>query len=88
MVWDLLQVAIWAKAMAAFARMRACREHPPGPACDWNFLRAHFDLDRWAWAAAMKELLHSAHGWDPDNLRMFWDPALGQFERVARIIRT
>ena len=50
--------------------------------CDWNFFSTYFDTDRWAWAAALKGLLGSLHGWQSDNLRLFWDPAYGKFEPI------
>jgi hypothetical protein len=70
------------KAMAAFQKMSLCHLTPPSPRCNWEFLDDYFDIDRWAWAGAMKLLLHSDHGWGSDNLRIFWDPALGRFEPI------
>ncbi len=52
------------------------------PDSDWGFVRAYFDTDRWAWAAALMAVLGSGHGWAPDNLRLFWDPARGRFEPI------
>lgn len=50
--------------------------------CTWTFLQEYFDTDRMAWAAAMVAVLGSEHAWDGDNLRLYWDPAYGQFEPI------
>ncbi len=73
------------KARAAMTKFETCRadDGKPVPAdCNWEFLRKNFDVDRWAWAAALIVLLRSDHAWHPDNVRMFWDPALGSFEPI------
>jgi hypothetical protein len=49
---------------------------------DFDWVSDYFDLDRWAWAAAVSTLLKSRHAWAPDNLRLFWDPARGKFEPI------
>ncbi len=72
------------KARGAIERVMACRQggEPGADGCGWDFFSSYFDVDRWAWAGAMIALLHSAHAWDGDNLRLFWDPARGKFEPV------
>ena len=67
---------------ARFADERVAVASGEGLPCDWEFLQQHFQLDKWAWAAALAQLLHSSHAWHPDNVRMFWDPARGQFEPI------
>ncbi len=54
----------------------------PSAACGWPMQDRLFDHDRMAWSHAMTSLLHSAHAYNPDNLRLFWDPAWGRFEPV------
>jgi hypothetical protein len=73
------------KALAAIERVMVCdgaEDSPPASCCDWAFFREYFDVDKWAWAGAIATLFGSAHAWYADNLRMFWDPALGQFEPI------
>jgi len=73
------------KALAAIELVKACRGAggtPPAEHCNWEFFRAYFDTDKWAWSAALIAILQSAHAWHPDNLRMFWDPARGSFEPI------
>ncbi|MCP4004602.1 MAG: hypothetical protein GY725_10435 [bacterium] len=80
------QGAAYDKAGPAMERLKSCNTAEaaePAPHCaQWSFLRDYLDVDRWAWAAALKLLLHSNHAWHPDNLRMFWDPARGKFEPI------
>ena len=73
------------KARLAIGRLGECHGldgRPIAEHCDWEFVRATTDVDRWAWAAALAALLHSSHAWHPDNLRVFWDPARGRFEPI------
>ena len=73
------------KARAAMAKVALCgsRQDPnAADSCGWTFVESYFDTDRWARAAAMTTLLHSAHAWADANLRLFWDPALGRFEPI------
>ncbi len=71
-----------ARAMELVGQCNRAGGAEPPSHCDWNFFNAHFETDRWAWAAAIKTLLGSQHGWFADNLRLFWDPAYGQFEPI------
>jgi hypothetical protein len=50
--------------------------------CDWAFFNEYFDIDKWAWAAAMTMLLNSTHAWNAENMRIYWDPARGAFEPI------
>lgn len=73
------------KAVSAVARMKACSANlgaSNAVRCDWGFFRTYFDTDRWAWASALLAVLGAPHGWGGDNLRLFWDPARGQFEPI------
>ena len=72
----------WDKAQRAIALVRECTQAEPEDHCTWDFFRKYFDENYWAWAGAMKVLNQSNHGWYPDNLRLFWDPALGKFEPI------
>ena len=72
----------WEKARAAIGLVQECTQKEPADHCTWEFFREYFDVDRWAWAGAMKVLNQSTHGWHHDNLRLFWDPALGSFEPI------
>lgn len=77
-------------AAAAMARIQACLAGQAASAdplalpdgCGWSLIEALFDVDRLAWSAAMSSLLGSMHTWNPDNLRLFWDPAWGRFEPI------
>lgn len=73
------------KARAAFERLRGCLERQdqgPDSECGWKFLDDYFDTDKLAWAAAYTTLVGSSHGWAPDNLRLYYDPARGTFEPI------
>lgn len=72
------------KARAAIELVIGCQGGPVAPAeyCDWEFVQDYFDVDRFAWAAALSIVHGSSHGFAPDNLRLFWDPARGRFEPI------
>jgi len=58
------------------------RYHQPVAHCTWEFIDEYFDTDRLTWAAAMIHALGSSHGWNGDNIRLYWNPAYGQFEPI------
>ena len=73
------------KAKAAMAQVQACLPKDGAAVaaqCGWPLVSTLFDVDRLAWSAAMSQLLHATHTWNPDNLRLFWDPAWGRFEPI------
>lgn len=73
------------KAKKALDAVLACLPKAgalPGPGCGWALVDRYFDVDRLAWSAAMSSLLFATHTWNPDNLRLFWDPAWGRFEPI------
>lgn len=74
-----------AKVDAALQQLVRCtpkRDAQPPEGCGWTWINQVFDVDRLAWSMAMSSLLYSTHTWNPDNLRLFWDPAWGRFEPI------
>lgn len=73
------------KAAVGLKELLAClpeRGGSPKAGCGWSMVRRRFDVERLGWSAAMSSLLGSVHTWNPDNLRIFWDPAWGRFEPI------
>lgn len=75
----------YGQAQAAMELLKGCGELDGAPLaehCNWGALSDYFDMDKMAWAGALTTVLNTKHGWAPDNLRLFWDPARGKFEPI------